>query len=143
MSYLGRERGCLLLLPMALVSPGSQQRLSRGAGGRKTGRLPFKASDSWLLTGGGCGGCVSNYLCRWGQIPRGDKEPQVKMRLRNCWREMGSDDESRPAPRLQKRPVWVTSRCSIITCPKGRVFELEGRSVCCVPANGRVSEVRI
>lgn len=57
----------LLPLPTAPVSPGSLQRLLRG--GEEKREIAFKASDSWLLTGGGRRGYVSNYLCRWGQIP--------------------------------------------------------------------------
>lgn len=39
--------------------------------------------------------------------------------------------------------VWGTSRCSIITCLKGKGFELEGRSACCEPASRRVSEMSL
>lgn len=60
------------------LSPPAPQDLSRrfhGEQGKENREIAFKASDSWLLTGGERRGCVSNYLCRWGQIPRGDEEP--------------------------------------------------------------------
>lgn len=59
------------------LSPPAPQDLRRrfpGEQGKENREIALKASDSWLLTGGERRGCVSNYLCRWGQIPRGDEE---------------------------------------------------------------------
>lgn len=67
--------------PHALILAGSPWSLRRR-------EIAFKAAASWHLTGRGHGGCVSNYLCRWGQIPRGDEEPQGKMRPRSCQTEV-------------------------------------------------------
>lgn len=61
-----------------MLSPPAPQDLSRrfhGEQGEENREIAFKASDSWLLTGGERRGCVSNYFCRWGQIPGGDEEP--------------------------------------------------------------------
>lgn len=76
---MGRQRGlsCSPCTHLVRVSVSLRRR-----------EMAFRASASWLLTGRGHGGCVSNYLCRWGQIPRGDEEPQGKMRPRNCQTEV-------------------------------------------------------